>query len=185
MTIHVTSRRVALAAAGGLLAAVPLSGAAQAITDTVFKYTTVKTGYFGIDVMAMAPQTTAAANDYSISWTNGISTSAGYRCFNAGVNLPNGATMTRLSIWYTNGGSSNPHVQLLRHTLATGLTQGLAFATIVDDSGTRKQKNFAIADGPLAKVNNGPYTYGFGVCIGTNAFFHGARVTYTYNNAGD
>ena len=88
MTIHVTSRRVALAAAGGLLAALTLSGAAQAITDTVFRYTTPKTGHFGIDVMAMAPDRTDAADDYLVSWS-GVLGTGNALCFNTGVNLPN------------------------------------------------------------------------------------------------
>jgi hypothetical protein len=57
--------------------------------------------------------------------------------------------------------------------------------TIVDDSGTRNQNNTAIANGPTARVNNGRYAYGFGVCLGSDSTFRGARVTYTYNQAGD
>jgi hypothetical protein len=106
-------------------------------------------------------------------------------CFNTGVNLPNGATMTRLSVWYTSGASSNPFVQLVRHTLADGTSNVSAFQTIIDDSGTRKQRNLTIANNSLAKVKSGPYTYGFGVCLGSDTVFHGARITYTYNHAGD
>jgi len=184
MLPHVTSRRVALAAAGGLLAAMSLSGAAQAITDTVFKYTTAKTGYFGIDVMAMAPDRNNAANDYFIDW-DGILSADGPNCFNAGVNLPNAATIKRLSIWYTSGAGSNPLVRLFRHTLADGTFSTVFAEVILDDSGTRKQRNLAITDDSLAKVNNAHYTYGFGICLGSNTALHGARITYTYNTAGD
>ena len=68
MPTHVTSRRVALAAAGGLFAALSLSGAAQAITDNVFRYTNPRTGHFPIHAMAMAPDRTDSANDYLIAW---------------------------------------------------------------------------------------------------------------------
>ena len=184
MTVHVTSRRVALAAAGGLLAALSLSGAAQAITDNIFRYATAKTGHFSIDVMAMAPDRADAANDYLISWS-GILSTGNALCFNTDVSLPNGATMTRLSVWYTSGASSNPFVQLVRHALADGTSNVIAFQTIIDDSGTRKQRNLAIPNNSLAKVKSGPYTYGFGVCLGSDTVFHGARVTCTYTHAGD
>jgi hypothetical protein len=105
--------------------------------------------------------------------------------FNTGVNLPHGATMTRLSVWYTSGGNSNPLVQLLRHALANGSFNLIVSGSIVDDSGARKQKNFAIADTPVAKANNAQYAYGLGVCLGSDTKFHGARLTYTYTHAGD
>jgi hypothetical protein len=35
------------------------------------------------------------------------------------------------------------------------------------------------------KVNNARYAYGFGVCVGSDTAFNGARFTYTYTHAGD
>jgi hypothetical protein len=132
--------------------------------------------------MAMAPDGDSSANDYFIDCR--LST-GNIRCFNTGVNLPHGATMTRLSVWYSSGGNSNPLVQLLRHTLADGSFNLIVSGSIVDVSGTRKQKNFAIADTPVAKANNAQYAYGLGVCLGSDTKFHGARLTYTYTHAGD
>jgi hypothetical protein len=43
-----------------------LSGAAQAITDNVFRYTNPRTGHFPIHAMAMAPDGDSSANDYFI-----------------------------------------------------------------------------------------------------------------------
>jgi hypothetical protein len=184
MTIHVTSRRVALVAAGGLLAALALSGAAQAITGNVFRYTTPKTGHFTIHVMAMTPDSDAAANDYSIDSGGHLSTGTANLCFTAGVTLPHGATMTRLSIWYTSGAASDPVVNLLREALVDGTTNVIIPNTF-DDSGTRTQSNTAIPNNSFAKVNNAQYAYGFVICLGSDTTFHGARITYTYNTAGD
>lgn len=185
MTTYVTSRRVALVAAGGLLAALALSGAAQAITDNVFRYTTPKTGHFSIHVMAMAPDGNISANDYITDWGGTLSTGMANHCYITGVNLPHGATMTRLTVWYTSNGSSDPIVNLIRETLANGTTNVITIPNTFDDSGTRTQSNTVIPNNTLAKVNNAQYAYGFGICLGNGTVFHGARITYTYNTAGD
>jgi len=185
MTTYVTSRRVALIAAGGLFAALALSGAAQAITDNIFRYTTPKNGYFTIHVMAMTPDSNASANDYLIDVGGHLSTGANNLCFVTGVNLPNGATMTRLAVWYTSGAASDPVVNLVRETLANGVTNVITIPNTFDDSGTRTLSNTAIPNNALAKVNNGQYAYGFSICPGSDTTFHGARITYTYNSAGD
>ena len=182
MPTHVTSRRVALAAAGGLFAALSLSGAAQAITDNVFRYTNPKTGHLAIHVMALTPDRPSSANSYFLGFAGAL---FGDGCYSAGINLPHGATMTRLSVWYTSNADSDPNVQIRRHPLLDGGTNNIVSQIIPDDSGTRKQRNFAIADGPLAKVNNARNAYGFAVCLDSGTTFHGARITYTYNQAGD
>jgi hypothetical protein len=97
MTAHLTSHRIALVAAGGLFTALALGGVAQAITDTVFKYSTAQTGYLTIDAVAMAPMNTAAAANY-INHPGGPleNFSNDLSCFGTGVNLPQGATITAL-----------------------------------------------------------------------------------------
>jgi hypothetical protein len=185
MPTYVTSRRVALAATGGLLAALTLSGAAQAITDTVFRYSTPKNGYFTIHVMAMTPDSNASANDYLIDVGGTLSTGTANLCFVTGVNLPHGATMTRLAVWYTSNGSSIAVVNLVRETLANGTTNVITIPDTGDGSGTRTLSNTVIPNNALAKVNNAQYAYGFGICLGNGTVFHGARITYTYNTAGD
>jgi hypothetical protein len=183
MTMHVTSRRVALAAACGLFAALPLSGAAQAITDTVFRYTNPKTGHFSIGVMAMAPASDTAS--YTVNWNGGSLFSAGDDCFNTGVNLPHAATMKRLIVRYTSGPNTDLIVFLRRYTLADGATHAFVAGNITDNSLTRKQKNIVLPNNSLLRVNNAQYAYGLGVCVGSDTGFHGARITYTYTHAGD
>jgi hypothetical protein len=185
MNTYLTSRRLALVAAGGVLAALSLSGVAQAVTDTIFRYTTTKTGYFGIDFMAMAPSNAAAADNYQIGNLTGL-TATGVRCFNTGVNLPHGARMTQLVVWTTSGATSNPATAMYRHRLPDGSTDEIVPSyLIVDDSGNRKQTNIPIANNTIAVVRNTGYTYGFAVCLGSGDTFHGARVAYIYFQAGD
>ncbi len=99
MTTNGTSYRFALVTIGSLLAAVSLSGVAQAVTDTIFRYSTAKIGYFGIDAMALAPQNSHAASQLSSNWdaVAGASVSAD-GCYNSGVHLPQGATITQLAV---------------------------------------------------------------------------------------
>lgn len=63
-----TSRNGAFFAAGGFLAALFITGAAQAITDAVFQYSTPKIGYLSINVAEFTPE------NYLIQYTK----TAGY-----------------------------------------------------------------------------------------------------------
>jgi len=185
MTTHHTSHRVALVTIGGLLAALSLGGVAQAVTDTIFRYTTVKTGYFGIDAMALAPQNSHAAGQLSSNWdvVAGASVSAD-GCYNTGVHLPQGATITQLAVYLTGNTGGSYNVALYRHKNTDGTTDRMAFQNL-NGNGIRKQFNIAIPNNTIALVSNTGYTYGFGVCMDNTAIFHSARVAYTYTHAGD
>jgi hypothetical protein len=183
-----TSRRIALVATGGLLAALSLGGIAQAVTDKIFRYTTARTGYFGIDHMAMAPRDASSANDYVVSWGTGLYpqylTGTG-GCHQSGVHLPNGATIVRLLVWTRSSSVSGLNVYLYRHKYLDGTQDTIASKHIPDNSNTRIQTRIAIANNSFAVVNNAAYSYGFGVCLSASALFHSARVAYTYTHAGD
>ena len=185
MTIYLTSRRLALLAGGGLLAALSLSGVAQAVTDTIFQYTAPKTGYSSISVMAMAPGSTSSGDAYSSIWSSPGHLTAASGCFMTGVNLPNSARMTQLTVWTTSGAGSDPILFLVRHALTDGTAHFFVQQPFPDNSGTRKRNNVAIPNTPTAVVNNASYTYGFGICLNDGDSFHGARVAYTYTHAGD
>ena len=184
MKADLTFQRIFVAAAG-FGAALSLSGIAQAITDTSFRYSTEQTGYFSISPMAMAPNDDTAANNFAINRNAGAGVQTdGFICMDTGVNLPHVAIMTELSVWTTSGAANNPALVLYRHRLTDGARDTLAFIMIADDSGMRKKNDMAIPEA-TAKVSNALYTYGFGLCLGAGDTFHGARVTYTYNRPGD
>src|SRR5690348_16507875 len=87
----------------GALAIIVLGGAAHAVTDTIFKYTNPRTGFFTIDPMALSADTDGRT--YTTDYQNGNISGAG--CFNTGVNLPNGATVTALTVWIASGAGND------------------------------------------------------------------------------
>ena len=71
MKPHLTFHPAAVALAG-VVAALSFSGVAQAITDTVFRYSPAKTGFYSIDSMAMSPISTASGTGYVTEWGAGV-----------------------------------------------------------------------------------------------------------------
>src|ERR1700754_3860516 len=103
MNTHLRSRHAAVAAAGGILAALSIGGVALAITDTQFKYTSPKTGFYTVGSASFAPKDTTSAGNYFNSVTGGLGVLDQRRCFLTGVNLPHGAALTGLRVWYVSG----------------------------------------------------------------------------------
>ncbi|HET7679363.1 MAG TPA: hypothetical protein VFK79_04415 [Xanthobacteraceae bacterium] len=179
MPAYLTLRNAAVAASMGILAALSFSGVAQAITDTVFRYSSPRAGYYTIDQMAMSPDRSTAT--YVNSWGAGL---AGNACFNTGVNLPHGATITAVAFWYSSAGSGNPRGMVLRHRLSDSTQHLVAIQTFADDSNTRKGGAIPVT-AALALINNALYTYSFATCLNSGDNFFSARITYTYATAGD
>ena len=186
MTGFFNFSRSAAVAAGSLLTIFAICGTANAVTDTNFKYTAPRTGYFTIDSLAMSPA--GAGSDYTIDFSGGVGLSVnGGPCFTAGVNLPNGATITNVAAYYRSGMGSDLIVKLFSHKLADGVSNEIAAKILTDNSGIRKVTNLTLVPTPAALiVNNAQFSYGLGICLTTtDNKFYAARITYTYNNAGD
>jgi hypothetical protein len=167
--------------------AVVAGGAAFAITSNAFTYSSVKTGYVALSPLAFAPQNvgSTAPNDYSNDWTTGgLNSPDGSRCFNAGVNLPNGAKIKSLRVYYSTTNVADLHGTLFRRNPATGGGTQLAQVLGVDESGERATGADSVPTTKQA-VRNDTFQYGVGVCATIDAIFYGARITYTYRNAGD
>jgi hypothetical protein len=171
-----------MAFALGALAIIVLGGAAHAVTDTIFKYTNPRTGFFTIDPMALSVDDDNRS--YTIDYANGNISGAG--CFSTGLNLPNGSTITALTVWIASGAGTDPNFVLLRRDLGTGNADFLLnHVDVHDDSTQRTAHIFKFTNSATAKVDN-THTFAFAVCLpdATN-FFLGARVAYTYTTAGD
>lgn len=179
-----TTRNGAYFIAGGFLSALFLGGAAYAITDTAFTYSTPRNGYFTIDRMAMTPPNDDATFSIETGSGEGLAGTNTTRCFNAAVNLPQGATIVRIHVWYSSSGESDPEFLVLRQTLTDGQTDIVANIQTADNSGDRKVAT-ANADAAFAAVSNTDYSYGFAACIGQLDAFYAARILYKYSNAGD
>jgi hypothetical protein len=169
----------AAAIAGGF----SIGNTAEATTSSTFTYSAPKTGFYSIDPMAMAPRTTSSAGNYAIELSP-IRLISGGGCYTTGVNLPHGVKVTNVAVWYSSAGTSDVDVRLFRSRLSDGSSTLLLDRVIADNTNTRKSV-VATVNSTLATIGNGVYTYGFIVCFATGDAFYGARITYTYQNAGD
>lgn len=175
--------RSAMITAAGIATALALSGSAQALTDKVFRYSSPQTGFYTIDRMAMVPDHDGAV--YLTEWSGGLTTKGdALTCFNAGVNLPQHATITDVTVSYRSGTHYNPHFYLQRHKFSDGAAHTMAFAVPLDDSSTLKAGSLTLVP-DLIVIDNRFYSYGFGVCLGADDAFYAARIRYTYETAGD
>jgi hypothetical protein len=86
-----------VAAAGAVAGMLFAGGAAHAVTDTIFRYSTPKTGFVTIQSIAFNPDASGTAFHSAIQLTLDV---AGAACFLAPVNMPQGAKMSALQIWY-------------------------------------------------------------------------------------
>jgi len=174
-------RKCCLLLTVGAIAAVSC-GAANAITSNNFTYGSPKTGYFTIHPMALSPNDETSGADYFISFEGGSLEGTG--CFNTGINLPHGAKLVNVRVFFRSDDQSDVDIRIHRHTLADGTDAMLVDEPFADDSDTRTSVAFPIG-AAHAVVNNRTFIYGFAVCVGAGTLFYGARFKYTYTNAGD
>src|SRR5262245_22984662 len=190
-TILKSKRRVYLALAGVALLALIAVGTAYAITSGSFKYSKTKTGYVSVSHMDMIPDSNNTT--YFTSWTGGLSDS-GNGCFNAGVNLPQGANVKSITYTYSSdaGGTDNEFFgRFVRMNLDTG--NGVDIIDSVNpanDANTVAHVTAGVHSNQQG-VNNKKFTYGVGVCPGADTdgpeddgVFYGAKIKYTYKTAG-
>jgi len=134
--------------------------------------------------MAMTPSSGTASFSIDTSSGEGLDGTNVTHCFNGAVNLPEGATIVRMHVWFSSVAESDPEFSVLRQRLGDGQTDVVANAQTSDDSGDRKVAS-ANANAGFAAVNNAQYSYGFAACIGQLDAFYAARITYRYTSAGD
>jgi hypothetical protein len=167
--------------AGGLI--VLAAGAVKAATEPDFTYSQPQTGHLQLPTPAFAPITSTAA------WSQDgrdLSPSANTNtCFLAAVNLPEQSRIVRVSFWYLRETGTAYSVQLFRNRVADGTIQPLINAAPAVSS-TRTGMNAAIATPALRVVDNLRYSYMMLVCTDSALnSFGGARITYSYTDAGD
>jgi hypothetical protein len=185
-TVHErSSLRHVVAVVAGIAIGSLLVGSAAAITDTSFQYTHPKTGYLNVSSMAFAPDSLqGATDDYFNTWNESLTNQAAGRCFNAGVSLPQGATMTKITFYYRSDATSDLGGYLVRRNPANGSGKYVVTVAPTDDLDANSSVTASI---PLAyrTVNNKTFAYGVGVCMDTEGTrFDGVRVTYLYTTAG-
>jgi hypothetical protein len=139
------------------------------------------THHYTIAASAFAPDEldiTTTTNDYFNQWDPTALTNTGDRCFDAGLALPPGATLTSVTVYYA-AGDAAMYFELNRQELSnhTG-TAYVSFNTSTTGTPgyTSTTKTIPSAD---AVVNMGKYAYSAGVCPSGNTFFSGLNITYT------
>jgi hypothetical protein len=169
----------------GVLIGSLLVGTSVALTSVSFTYSHTKTGYLNVSPMDFAPDSLrGATNDYFTSWGAFISNDDASRCFNTGVNLPQGAKMKKLTYFYQSDATSDFFGELVRMNPGANASTTFAAVTPADDTDVPTSVTATI---PLASqsINNKRYAYSIGVCPFDGTVFMGVRIQYTYTTAGD
>ena len=139
----------------------------------------VTTGHYGLHWQAFSPASDSSACNYVYSnFLGGIASGVTGACFSAGVNLPDGATITAVSFWHTSS-SGTESFDFFRTAVSDGTSVKLISKQDTNSTGQRKTVNVAVHH--LNVVDNTRYLYGVLVCLGNanNDTFQGARITYT------
>jgi hypothetical protein len=184
MRKSVTPPVLVAAVSTALLTGALLSPAAQAITDTTFRYTTPRIGYLQIPPAAFTPTNT---NYFLANSGQTIGPAmAGTACFYAPINLPDAATLTRLTFWYTRANGTQFDLVVYRQRMSDGDLDSV-FAPSAAVTGTDRQaRSVDVADQEVEVVDNRDYNYWIRFCAeSSGTFFYGARISYSYTNAGD
>lgn len=181
MKTRLAPRDIAIVLSAAAVLGLSLNGTAKAITDTIFKYTTAKTGYLQIPASAFTPNN--LTNNYANDAVQITPSTNNLTCFSAPVNLPHGAKMTSWSLMQRSGaGEFSGGIRSSGY--GAGASGGLILykPTLPDTGGIIKQFNFAISE----VIDNTHHTYSVFACMtSSSASFAGMRIAYEYTNAGD
>jgi hypothetical protein len=187
MNKDVTPRVLLVAVAVTAFTAVSLGPAAQAVTDTEFRYSTNQRGYLMIPASALVP--TSNTTQYNREGGYNLTTaSASQVCFYAPVNLPNGAKLTALRTGYLR--PTNPdvfYVNLRRITVPGGLNIEIVAGDQNTQLPVRNTYGVAVTtinDG-MEIIDNQRYAYYLQYCIANDSEIYTTRIDYAYRNAGE
>jgi hypothetical protein len=160
----------------GIVVGTMLLGSALALTATSFTYAKKHVGYVAVTPFDLQPaaDTIGFAADYDGR------TGAG--CADTGLRLPQGATLVNATVYETEGISAPLVISIYRVNRATGAVSSAIGTPATDGS---RQAHALPIPSTWAKVNNATFDYMFEVCHDPDGIFHGARIKYTYESAGD
>ena len=167
----------------GVVLTLGLSGTAMAVTDTSFTYSTPRTGYLMLGAGDLVPASEYDVQDFSLHPFYGAS-SLDTSCFRAGVHLPNGAKVKSVKTFLQSDDGGDLSYELGRTNPVDGAHVVLASRVIAENSDVRTSRNHEVPS-TYATVNNAQYLYTLSTCTDMSSRWLGARITYTYTNAGD
>jgi len=178
------TRHSAFFAAAGFAAALFFGGVAYGVTDTMFRYSTPQTRQATYPSASFLPETSnpPAFSNSGVSLSN----AGNIGCYIAPVNnLPQGAKITSLAMFYTKNDTFNDGLFLYRKNVNDSSTlDQIASIFPANSTGAYRKAHVDITDAALQVVDNGRYFYYFEQCVSSTEVFFGARITYTVVNAG-
>jgi hypothetical protein len=175
--------RIAAGLVAGIVIGLFASGVAYAVTSNVFRYSATQTGAVSINYSALIPD--HGSNTYSTAFETGFLVAQSTDCFRTGASFPDGAKLTKLTVWYTSTAPASVGIFLFRNRHTGAATEFFPTGSSTDTSGTLVEQTFTLS-GASATINNNVFSYGFAVCFeNTTSKFRSARLTYTYRDAGD
>jgi hypothetical protein len=178
-------RRWIVALVAGVVIGTLSLGTASALTSSSFTYSAVRTGYYSVNPMDVAPDSLGnTANDYFSNWPTFLANNDPGRCFDTGVHLPQGARIVQITFWYKSDNTSQFYGELDRLNVLTGGHSTLTSTTPMNDANTRTYTTKRISRS-VNIVDNKTFSYAIGVCPRPGSPFMGARIKYTYTSAGD
>ena len=158
-----------------------LGPAARAETSTDFTYSAPQTGYLTLTAAAFQPE----SNGYSYVNNGGFLHPQvnGQACFDAPIQLPQGATVNVAKLFYSLVDDQTFTLTILQNRLRDAVqTQPLAKRP------PSTAGNYASVEyrTPGLVINNGGYSYFARVCLSEySAILFDLRLTFTYTSAGD
>jgi hypothetical protein len=174
------TRNSAFFAAGGFAAALFLGGAAYAITDATFKYSTPTPRNMMYPAAAFGPRTGPA----TFSNSGALENTGSELCYVAPVNLPQAAKITSVAMWYRKNDNVADGLALYRINVNT-VTLDIVAIIFPSNSNTDYRKaHLDVTDPSLQLVDNNNYTYYLDQCVSSTEAFYAARISYTVTNAG-
>lgn len=145
-----------------------------AVAALAIAATGAEAAYKTIHPMAFAPDSAVSGStpDFNNAWYSGELMGQG--CYNAGVDLPDGARINKLKIYFKSTDQSHIVVTFYATKISNGETKTITFDFIEDDDDVRKFKNYVVSH----TVNMSKFMYGIGVCPFSGGAFYGARIKY-------
>ena len=134
-------------------------------------------GYVSVSAAAFQPESHTYQYGITSGWVRNLDGDSDY--YNAPLQLPHGATLTKLTFFWKDGSVEDGYCQLWRVGFSGGRGLGVASVDTNGDAGVADSSEVTIT--LLSTVDNSQYAYGLTVYLPDSAIEAlGAIVEYTY-----
>ena len=135
-------------------------------------------GYVSVSAPAFQPESHTYQYGITSGWVRNLDGDSDY--YNAPVQLPHGATLTKLVFFWKDGSAANGYCQLWRVSFSGGRGLGVASVDTTGSAGVADSSEVTIT--MLSTVDNSQYAYGLIVYLpDSNVEAFGAIIEYVYS----